>query len=318
MIWRAIRHPHTRLLALYALRIKLDPRSWGGVRELIETTYRVMLRRPAGADGFGAWGGKLERGELTWTGLIWQALCSDEFRWLHPRWSLPYRPAEIQDALHKARCLLVQRELPLAGTIVDLGGACPHTVEGALLWMGYPHPVSEITIIDLSPDERMYAETFDHRADESDEWIVTDRARVRYIHTSMVDMSGLADESVDMVWSGESIEHITPEEARHVYTEVMRVLKPGGHFCLDTPNRALTRLHNPRGFIHPEHKIEYTVPELVSRLTQAGFTVNRTIGMCPMPRSLRKRLFYPQELVENAELADDPESAYLFYVESVK
>jgi hypothetical protein len=80
----------------------------------------------------------------------------------------------------------------------------------------------------------------------------------------------------------------------------------------------LTRLHNPRGFIHPEHKVEYTVSELVSRLTQAGFKVNRTVGMCPMPRSLRKRLFYPQELIENAELAEDAESAYLFYVESIK
>jgi SAM-dependent methyltransferase len=134
----------------------------------------------------------------------------------------------------------------------------------------------------------------------------------------MVNMSGLADESADMVWSGQSIEHITREEAHHVYAEVMRVLKPGGHFCLDTPNRTLTRLHNPRGFIHPEHKIEYTVPELVLYLTQAGFKVNRTIGMCPMVRSLRKRLFYPQELVENAELTDHAESSYLFYVESVK
>jgi SAM-dependent methyltransferase len=316
-----VRHPHQRLLTLYALRIRLDPRSWGGPHALVKTSFRVMLRRSADPEELATWVGRLERGELVWTGLIWQLLCSAEFRRLHPEWSLPRDDwPQIQQAIHKARCLLVQKELPAADTIVDLGGACTEAIEGALLWMGYPHPVREITIIEVPPEKRMFADTFAHVAEEGFDWIDVGQTRVRYLHGSMVDMSALADESVDMVWSGETIEHVTPQEARQVYGEALRVLKPGGYFCLDTPNRALTRLENPgpRGFIHPEHKHEYMVPELVAHLDAAGFQVRRTLGICPMARAVREGRIDFAEILEHGGLSEDAEQAFLFYVESVK
>jgi SAM-dependent methyltransferase len=315
---QTIFHPRQWLFVYYVLRIGLDPRSWGSPRALIETTYRVMLRRPADAEGLKTWGEAIESGQIERTGFIWRMLCSREFRKLHPTWPLPSDSYEIAHILHTARCLLVQQELPAADSIVDLGGACAQAIEGALLWMGYPHPAREITIVDLPPEGRMFAETFAHQAEEHSDWIHVGHTRVRYLHTSMVDLSALADESADMVWSGQTIEHVTRQEARQVCAEVMRVLKPGGCFCLDTPNRALTQLQNPEGFIHPEHKYEYTVPELVAHLREAGLEVKRTLGICPMPRASRGDGFDLEEISDHGELSDDAENAYLFYIESVK
>jgi hypothetical protein len=44
-----------------------------------------------------------------------------------------------------------------------------------------------------------------------------------------------------------------------------RVLKKGGAFCLDTPNRIVTKIHAKTAdieFIHPEHQIEYYPEDL--------------------------------------------------------
>ena len=63
-------------------------------------------------------------------------------------------------------------------------------------------------------------------------------------------------------------------------------LAPGGMFCLDTPNRGITALHTLEaggGFIHPEHKYEYTVLELRELLTASGFEIAGMHGICEMP-----------------------------------
>ncbi|CAG0978376.1 partial putative S-adenosylmethionine-dependent methyltransferase/MSMEI_2290, partial [Anaerolineae bacterium] len=236
----------------------------------------------------------------------------------HRDWSLPRDPVLVLNALHLGRCQLVRTELPAAEVLADLGGACAHSIAGALLWMGYPHPVREVTIVDLPPDQRMFVEKFDYLQNETTDWIEAGRTRVRYIHAPMTDLSVLADSSVDMLWLGQSIEHITQAEARRVYAEALRVLKPGGYFCLDTPNRAITRLQSPIGFIHPEHRHEYRPAELANQLTQAGLVVKRVLGICPMPRSARAGRLYLQEILDHPEVSANADSAYFFYIESVK
>ncbi len=315
---RAWLHPHQRLLLWYVIRIRLDPRSWGNSSRLIQTAYRTCVQRPARSDELTHWSAALQHGEAKWTGLIWQLLCSAEMQQLHPDWSLPRDPVRIRDALHYARCVLVRTELPAAEVIADLGGACTESIAGALLWMGYPHPAREITIVDLPPDRRLFAEKFHHLATETADWIETDHTRVRYIHTAMTDLSALADNSLDLLWLGQSIEHITQAEARRVYVEALRVLKPGGYFCLDTPNRTITRLQSPLGYIHPEHKYEYRPAELADQLTQAGFVVKRVLGVCPMPRSARAGRLYLQEILDHPEVSPEAASAYFFYVECIK
>ena len=86
------------------------------------------------------------------------------------------------------------------------------------------------------------------------------------------------DNYFDLVYSGQSIEHITEPECDTVLREVYRVLKPNGFFCVDTPNAKATRLQQ-KDFIDPDHKIEYTHPQFSEKLIQAGFQIEEAKGM---------------------------------------
>jgi predicted SAM-dependent methyltransferase len=98
----------------------------------------------------------------------------------------------------------------------------------------------------------------------------TDKGSVEYLYTSMTDLSAFADNSVDLVNSGQSIEHITEEDADIVLRECMRILRPGGHLCIDTPNGESTRLQQAE-FVDPDHKVEYSHGALLSKIEDAGF-----------------------------------------------
>jgi len=221
------------------------------------------------------------------------------------------------EKLHALRCGLV-RQLPPAEVIVDLGGASGLAPEGALLGMGYPHAPREITIIDLPAATRTAPGQTPDPAREPAQWTVYGATRVRYRHQSMTDLHGVEDASADLVWAGESLEHISLAEARQTLGEVWRILRPGGRFCLDTPNRALTRLQSPHTLIHPGHQVEYTAPQLRQLLVAAGFAEVTVQGLGPMPWSARLRVFLPGELRPTATLSDCPERCYLLYAQAVK
>ncbi|MHB8994893.1 MAG: class I SAM-dependent methyltransferase [Armatimonadota bacterium] len=221
------------------------------------------------------------------------------------------------DKLHALRCQMV-RQLPPAEVVVDLGGACSTALEGSLLNMTYPHAPREITIIDLPPDTRLGAEGFDHLERESNQWKTFGATRVRYLHQSMTDLSGIEDESVDLVWAGQSLEHITEAEARQTLREVKRVLKAGGSFCLDTPNREITRRQFPRELIHVEHKIEYASPQLIKLLTEAGFEIVEIKGVAPMPRTARTGIYQPAEVRSDLPLSERPDISYIIYAHAKK
>ena len=216
------------------------------------------------------------------------------------------------DRLHEARKEFV-KTLPQAECIVDLGGACPTVPEGALYTNGYPHRARRLIIVDLPFDTRMIIPR-----DFREEKIVREEGTIEYIHSSMTDLSAIEDGIADMVFAGESIEHVTAEEAASVISEARRVLKPGGYFCLDTPNSKLTRIHSPGQFIHPEHKVEYTPAELTEMLSDGGFVVIETGGICPMPLSAATGVFDPDESFRTPALSDDADIGYCFYVKCRK
>ncbi|MBI5686464.1 MAG: class I SAM-dependent methyltransferase [Verrucomicrobia bacterium] len=267
------------------------------------------MKRTADERGLSTFLGLLEQGTPRWA--VLEALFdSAEYRRLR-------NECTPLDVLHALRCQLV-RQLPAAEVIVDLGGAAGSSIEGALLLMGYPHAPREITIIDLPPDSRMFADGFACIHQETTEWLVFGPTRVRYLHQSMSDLSGIADASVDLVWSGESIEHITQAEAGEMFQEVWRVLKPGGYFCLDTPNRAITQIQSPSQLIHPEHKLEYTASQLTRCLSEARFQIVQAGGLGPMPKTAQSGVFNWPELTESADLSDHAEICYLLYVKCRK
>lgn len=214
------------------------------------------------------------------------------FRWPFSFCSLPEKAERkllnffTPEIHHKARLQVIAKHLPPAQRILDLGGSCGGIPQGALLHMGYPHEPEEVVIVDLPPEIQFssYKEStlsrpplpaVHHHG----------KTAVRTVYTPMTDLSQLPAHSFDLVWSGQSIEHVTTEEAQRVFKEVARVLKPDGVFCLDTPNRHVSVLLTRVGMLHPEHKIEYTADEL-KRLAEAlGFQVTATLGETILPFS---------------------------------
>ncbi len=288
-------------------RLALRARQWPDDYLFVRALYRVCLKREPDEDGLSYYLVSLQRKSMSRVDVLRSVLQSNEFRLVH---RLPIHPLH---ALHQARMMVVRQHLPPANSIVDLGGASEGHLEGALLAMGYPHHPHQIIIVDLPPDQRM-----GKQSEPVQELITADGVHVRYHYGSMTDLSPIPEGSVDLVWAGESIEHVTEEEAATVCQEVVRILKPGGYFCLDTPNAALTRLQSPDRLIHPEHKKEYTVREMRMLLQRAGFEIVEAMGICPMRDSLQRGVFIEDEIVRNIRLSENPEEGYLFFLKAVK
>jgi glycosyltransferase involved in cell wall biosynthesis/SAM-dependent methyltransferase len=276
----------------------------------VDQAYWHILGRAPDPDGFDHFTGMLAQGQCSRREVVAGLVRSVEFH-LRPRPELG-----LVETLHSVRCQLVRR-LPQADHILDLGGAAPNSIQGALLVMGYPYPVCSLTIVDLPPADRLGRYACGSKEGEGG-WIDTEMGPLRYLHTSMTDLSDIEDGSMDLVLAGQSIEHVSEKDGRQTMQEVLRVLRPGGMFCLDTPNAALTRIQLRGSFMHPEHRVEYEVSGLVARLQAAGFTIKDVRGICPMPRTVQTGIFHEQELLDNAVLADQAEICYLFVVECVK
>ena len=206
-------------------------------------------------------------------------------------------------SIHRARVALMATVLPPARKILDLGGA-----NSPLCDSGYPHTFDELVIIDLPPEDR-----HDEFAGRMVTDRVTPRGPVRVAYTSMTDLAMFDDDSVDLVWSGQSIEHISIEQAHDTYREVARVLHPDGWFCLDTPNRLVTRIHAEGGMIHPDHQHEYTPSELIGELEAAGFGVVNSLGVCDMPLTTAAGRIDYRDFAVGAGITRSLDSAYIQY-----
>jgi SAM-dependent methyltransferase len=211
-------------------------------------------------------------------------------------------------ALHQSRKLWVQ-QLPPARRILDLGGTDQNRAQGALVSLGYPYDFEQLDIVDLPPEERhgLYDTIWSGRHE-------TPRGPVEYHHRSMADLSAFPDESYDLVFSGQSIEHVTEADADVVLAEARRVLRPGGHLYLDTPNGLACRLQlagTGRTVTNPDHEIEYTPSELRSKLDAAGFVVELERGLNFMPEAFATGSFTEVELAHNVGVFADVDRCYL-------
>jgi SAM-dependent methyltransferase len=232
----------------------------------------MMLRREPDPVGFEDYVTGIATGRLTRHEVIDAIRASEEFRY-----RVPYTARMLGHSIHQGRCEFIHG-LPPARRILDLGGTHLHNDVGAMVAMGYPYPFEELIIVDLPPDDRhpIYRKG-DEEKDALRE-VTTHLGPVRYRYHSMTDLSAFQDDSFDLVYSGQSIEHVTPDDGDLVLKEVFRVLRTGGHLAVDTPNGRVTRLKQ-EAFIDPDHKVEYTPQELTAKLEQAGFEVVEAKGL---------------------------------------
>lgn len=261
--------------------------------------YNVLFRRDPDPGGTAHYLERLVLKQLTPAEFVDNLRGSEEFE-SHT----PFAASAFGPSLHASRCHFI-RSLPKASRIVDLGGTHSGSAWGALVLMGYPYEFESLTIIDLPPDDR-------HPLYKSEEYQAVETARgpVRYAYHSMTDLSSYADESVDLVYSGQSIEHVTPEDGASVCRQVFRILQPGGWFAVDTPNARVTRLESDE-FIDPDHEVEYTADELAKLLEDAGFDVVERKGLNYAGRSVASGTFDPAEIAANRGLYAEGDSCYV-------
>ena len=220
-------------------------------------------------------------------------------------WSHSSPMTEFGPSLHYGRGVFI-RSLPWARRILDIGGVALGVPYGALVLMGYPYRFEEIVIVDLPSEDRheLYQDDLSHSS------VQVEGGKVSYRYHSMTDLSSYPSASFDMVYSGQSIEHITRAEAEQVLAEAHRVLRPGGILALDTPNANMTRLQQ-EAFIDPDHKYEYRHAELAAMLRGNGFVIERALGINYGGDSLARGVFDPNELATKRGVFDDIEKCYL-------
>lgn len=217
---------------------------------------------------------------------------------------------EHLNRIHRARVTMVSTLLPPGEIILDLGGAnCP------LYKMGYPHRFKKLYLIDLPPEARhdMYKEIVIDPNCEGGEVVIK--------YGDMTELGDFPEESVDFVWSGQSIEHVSPEGGEKMCRAAFRVLKPGGAFCLDTPNRLITEIHTRDiggGFIHPEHCIEYHPQQLRELLERTGFEIKRACGICEMPNTRTSGAFCYEDFIYGRQVTEAVSSGYIQFFHCVK
>jgi len=253
----------------------------------IEDTYQAVLgRKPNESDV-----DNIRSQNLTARQLSIQLLYSAEF--------LSAICAEAKEhhhaIIHGARIRLI-RSLPRADVILDIGGA-----NGSLVEFGYRHDYRRLIISDLPPEDRI-AEL--QTVDLAKKWQWNPRVQV------INDLSEIQNNSVDLAWAGQLIEHIAQEDLLAFLAEIKRVLRPGGRFCLDTPNALMARIHSPE-LLHPDHKYEYT-PDELEEILGKYFEIENKLGLIPMPDSYEVRQFLYQEMPIGS-FSENLNNCYIMY-----
>jgi SAM-dependent methyltransferase len=280
-----------------------NPAGWIGLlprRQFFEFAYRAVLGRSADRGGVAHFEARLDAG-MTRDEVLAALRDSAEAH------ALP--AADEVTALHRCRQAFV-RSFPAAGRILDLGGTDLNDARGALVTLGYPYSFDELVIVDLPADDRHES----YASEEVGDVVESLLGPVRYRYHSMADLSGIDDDSFDLVYSGQTFEHVTPEDGHRVLDEARRVLHPGGYLCLDTPNRVVTALQlrgSGAQFIDPDHEVEYTDTQMLALFAEHGFEVQRAHGLGLMQHSVAQDRFDPDELKRSSGLYDDIAASYL-------
>jgi predicted SAM-dependent methyltransferase len=293
--WRFLRHRAKRSMEL-GWSAGLRGLRFDDLRddEAVLMTFSMLLRRDPDPVGRADYLQRMEAGHLTRGGMIQSIIASTEFRL-----SVPVE--DLVASMHSSRCQFV-RSLPRAQVILDLGGTDLGDQRGALVSMGYPYRFERVIVVDLPSSDR-------HDLYRASEWekASSHLGPVEYYYHSMVELDSIPDRSVDLVYSGQSIEHITRDEAKIMLDHVRRILKKNGRFALDTPNGPVWRRRYPDALINPDHKVEYSHQEMTEMLSAAGFAVDEAKGLNYLGASLAAGGFDEAEAAQNVGVFDEIE-----------
>ena len=148
-------------------------------------------------------------------------------------------------------------------------------------------------------------------------------ANVEWIASSVAGMPEVEAASVDLLFSGQNVEHLFGDDCTGFLLESARVVRPGGHLVMDSPNREIaTRLN----WSMNEHTIEFTPGEAAELVELAGFDVQsvRGVWLCRDPGSGEVLPFDAfeaalpaEEVVRRIQLAPRfPEHSFVWWLEA--
>ena len=173
--------------------------------------------------------------------------------------ALPAHFTVLQETLHEARTLALADVPKGAGRVLSAGASGTWYFR----WIEDVYgPVAH----------HIGVEAYSPRPDglpANVEWIAADLAAPGGIHT-------IGTHGVDLVFSGQNVEHLWPEQMVTFFEEASRVLRPDGLLVIDSPNRALTAAYR---WSMAEHTVELTPSEAADVLSAAGFAVERMKGV---------------------------------------
>jgi SAM-dependent methyltransferase len=267
-------------------------------KQSVRMAFNVILDREPDPTGGTDYAHKLARGELSRHGVAQALAHSEEFRRRIPI-------ADVLLSMHVSRSEFVAG-LPRASRILDLGGTHQGYADGALVHLGYPYPFSRLVVVDLPVEERHEI----YQGGSRGATVESELGPVEFAFHSMVDLSAYDDGAFDLVYSGQSIEHVTESDGDEVVRQVFRVLAPGGWFCLDTPNGPVWRLRSAE-LMNDDHEVEYAAAELVSKLERGGFEVTESKGLNLMRRGVASGIFDEAEASAHPGLYAAPEECLL-------
>jgi SAM-dependent methyltransferase len=216
------------------------------------------------------------------------------------------RPSSVGDFnvfLHELRSRELERLLGGAETI--LHGGCAGTWYFDWFEERYPTPVKR----------HIGVEAFSERPAELGE-------RVEWLQRSLGDLAPVGDAEVDLVFAGQVIEHLWPEDVVGFLLESHRVLRPGGTIAVDSPNRRVT---TAIGWEHPEHTVEFRPDEILELLRLAGFDQAQARGVYLCFDRDRNRFFTLEGGSRTwsserraAEAAERPDDSFVWWVEAFR
>jgi SAM-dependent methyltransferase len=129
------------------------------------------------------------------------------------------------------------------------------------------------------------------------------------------------DNSVDLVFAGQTTEHLWPDELAGFLLESHRVLVEGGQLVIDSPNRLVTEHLD---WSHGGHTIELSAAEMSELLELAGFEVTTTRGLWLC--RIGERMLELEEALDDGgvtcrrigDAADRPDDSFVWWINAVK
>ncbi len=208
-------------------------------KQSVRMAFNVVLDREPDPEGGADYTRKLASGELSRRGVAEALAHSEEFRRRVPI-------GNVLLSMHVSRSEFVAG-LPRAARILDLGGTHQGLPDGALVHLGYPYPFERLVVVDLPVSERDEI----YQGGSAGEAVQSELGPVEFAFHSMVDLGRYEDGSFDLVYSGQSIEHVSEVDGDAVGARGVPGARPGWLVLPRYAERpavapALGRAHEPR------------------------------------------------------------------------